>query len=231
MAKAIETASVHTDPFTYAVLSDIFPDDMVAELHALLPDDAEYERLRSPDSLLSRNPFRSSWRLKLDERTPADPSPRFRAWVAVAEELKKPATVESYLTAFRDWLPRGLRAESLKIGVRLYRDLGGSVIGPHTDGADKIMTCILYLPGASPRSDSGTRILRHRDPAFTPLPDSEYDHTRYYDAWDLFETVEAVPYQANTAIAMVRGPRSFHSVAISPDAPPRFSLMYRFIVQ
>jgi hypothetical protein len=220
---AIARSEVRAHPFTHLVMSDIFPADVLGRLVELLPDDGEYLRFQAPDSLDARNPYRSSWRLKLDERAPADPSQRFRAWVDVANELKAAQLRDTFLRVF------GLGERPVKVGVRLYRDEGGSVIGPHTDGPDKLVTCIFYLPTDGELADCGTRLLEPRDPDFVAPSDEEYEHTRFYQRADLFNEVAQVPCRLNTAMAMARSPRSFHSVTIPVGIPTRYSLMYRLI--
>jgi hypothetical protein len=223
VVSAVARTEVRRDPFPHLVMSGIFPSDVLDRLVGMLPDDEEYLRFRAPDSLDPRNPYRSSWRLKLDDRAPDGPSERFRAWVGVADELKAPRLRDAFLDVF------GLGRPVVKVGVRLYRDEGGSFIGPHTDGPDKLVTCILYLPTDGELVGCGTRLLAPRDPDFVPPPDEEYEHTRFYQRDDLFTEVAEAPCRLNTAMAMARSPRSFHAVRVPAGVPTRYSLMYRLI--
>lgn len=223
---ALERSNVRTHPFVYLIMTDIFASDLLDSLIRLLPDDMEYRRFRALDSVDTRNPYRSSWRLKLDDRAPASPSDSFRSWVAIADALKTGAVRDAFLKALR---VKASDASRLKVGVRLYRDEGGSTIGPHTDGPDKVVTCIFYLPGDGDLIGCGTRILEPCDPALVPPTDEEYEHSRFYGQEDRFREVTEIPYRSNSAMAMARSSSSFHSVQIPITAPARYSLMYRLI--
>jgi hypothetical protein len=231
LAAAVHRTSVTLQPFPHLVLDPVFTASDYAAIAAHLPDDGEFVRHRSPDSVSDRNPHRTAWRLKLDphdDRTPRDPSELYLFWVALADELKSPGVRRAFLAKLGPWLPPLPDDERrLKTSVLLYRDQGGSRIGPHTDGPDKLVACIFYLPTSTGGRDCGTSLLRPRDPRFQPPDDSRYEHTRFYDRDDLFEVAATMPYRPNTALAMARSPRSFHSVSIPGRVPVRYSLMYR----
>ncbi|WP_406003016.1 hypothetical protein [Streptomyces sp. NBC_00829] len=226
--EAVRRAPIAEDPFAHVQLDGVFGSTVYDELLHHLPDPETYLAGRSPDSVSERNPARSSWRLKDDQlQRPDVPADLLSFWIAFARDLKSSGLRRTLLEKFAAWLPDdALRnPERLKFGVRLCRDEGGSVIGPHTDGPDKLVTCILYLPADAGRTGLGTSLLAPQDPGFRPPDDADYRHDRFYDKADLFTVARRMPFAPDSGMAFARSPISFHALDVPVTETPRYTLL------
>nr|AGZ94033.1 methyltransferase fkbm family [Streptomyces sp. MMG1612] len=226
--QAVRRAPLCEDPFAHVQLDEVFGARAYDQIQRHLPDSATYAAGRSEDSVTERNPARSSWRLKEDQLSrPGAPADLLSFWIAFAQDLKASGLRRTLLEKFDAWLPASAlrHPERLKFGVRLCRDEGGSVIGPHTDGPDKLVTCILYLPADASRTGLGTTLLAPRDPAFRPPEDADYRHDRFYDRADLFTAVRRMPFAPDSGMAFARSPLSFHALDVPAAETSRYTLL------
>ena len=74
-------------------------------------------------------------------------------------------------------------------------------MGPHTDRADKIISCVFYLD--SPSGACGTTLLKPKDPDFVA-------GSRHYGYSD-FDVIKTLKYRKNKIIAWEVVPDSFHA--------------------
>lgn len=226
--QAVRRAPLAMDPFAHAQLDGVFGAAAYDRIQRHLPDSATYAAGRSEDSVSERNPARSSWRLKEDQLArPGAPADLLTFWIAFARDLKTSGLRQTLLEKFAAWLPdSALRdPDRLKFGVRLCRDEGGSVIGPHTDGPDKLVTCILYLPHDASRTGLGTSLLAPRDPGFRTPDDADYRHDRFYDSASLFTVARRLPFAPDSGMAFARSPMSFHSLDVPQTESARYTLL------
>jgi hypothetical protein len=89
---------------------------------------------------------------------------------------------------------------------------GGGLL-PHPDGAEKVMTAIIYLPDKDwhPTWGGEFEICRHKS-----VPRGDF--ARQHIPWEDVETVSAVPLRLGRMIAFKRTPWSLHGVR--PVRPP-----------
>lgn len=85
--------------------------------------------------------------------------------------------------------------------VRLFRDLPGYQIGPHTDSREDKYTILFYLTD----TEDGTGIYEPKIEGFTSTGGK---HLKF----DQFNLVKKIPFKKNTALSFERTDNSFHGV-------------------
>jgi hypothetical protein len=83
---------------------------------------------------------------------------------------------------------------------------GGGLL-PHPDGAEKVMTAVVYLTPKDwhPSWGGEFEVCRHKT-------DPKGDFARQHVPWEDVETFAAVPYKAGRVVAFLRRPYSLHGV-------------------
>lgn len=97
-------------------------------------------------------------------------------------------------------------------------------IGPHTDVAVRIFTCIFSFAYEQGFEDFGTLLLRHKNELNRCWGD---DHYRF----DEFEVAKVAPYKPNNFLLFFKTRQSFHGVkTISREVPAgRYGMHYQFV--
>lgn len=215
-------------PFPYGFADDYLPPDVLAELESSFLDPGGHERL----DVLGRGKMRVKFR--------APPVPDFvseagPAWVEAVQTISSRGFLEPTWECVRgilaaEALPTGpyqdLVAEQLSLGVDdLLVQLefssleAGTYLPPHTDATDKVLSCVLYLPQDSWRTEWGgvTEV-------YAALPEDPGEHAR--PNWSnrtgtlkKFRLVESVALVENRLFWFIKTANSWHGV--SPvSAPP-----------
>ncbi len=99
----------------------------------------------------------------------------------------------------------------------------GYYIGPHTDIALRVFTCIFAFASQNGYEKHGTLLLRHRDPYVRSSGSKHHS----FDGFDIVKTAE---YRPNSFFLFFRTDHSFHAVApVGGDVPnERYGMQYQF---
>jgi hypothetical protein len=85
-------------------------------------------------------------------------------------------------------------------------------LGPHTDLAEKIVTCIFYMPETRGLDHLGTSLYAPLDRTFVSDGNAHHDPAQ-------FERVSTLPFRPNSAFIFARSGTSFHGVErFTPEA-------------
>lgn len=211
LASVVSATPLERAPFDHLVLSDVFPQDLYAQILNLLPERSYYRGLKHSEALL---PDGSSARLQfplVEGNIARLPEGVRQFWSMVAAAVKSREVESAYKQKFRETLERVSGKPLASIRLRpyaiLFRDVGGYKISVHPDSPRKAITTQFYLPADDSQLHLGT--VFHE-----PLPGGGYRQVR------------AMRFAPNTGYAFAVSPTSFHSVnPMRADDLPRNSLM------
>lgn len=146
-----------------------------------------------------------------------DPVLRHLATVLTARPV-----VEAWLWLFRRIIGKriastpGMAPEDLRAraAIELIVDEQGYALPPHTDGALKLVTILIYLARPGDPENLGTAI-------YQPLKDGFYSDGVDYVPIDTMKEIARVPYRPNRVFAFARSNVSFHGVPRNTSGVPR----------
>jgi hypothetical protein len=208
----VAKAEIVKDPFPYAVVDNILPDDYYAEALANFPT-AESLRPINETGRVTSTAYRERLVvLFADDEFARMTEPQQRFWEEFAgwmySDLFLNAFVAKFGEALETRLSRILAAEDcLKVrgDALLVNDQTNYAVGPHTDAPHRLVTFLFYLPRDASMRDLGTSVYRAKDPAFTCWGGPHHP----FDKFDFVRTVEFLP---NRLLAFPKTERSFHGV-------------------
>lgn len=191
LAERIDQAAIHEDPWPHVVVEGAF---QPALYHNMLKNLPEPDPGWKPLSKLSNKRY-------------------------VINLLSKDLT--GFWAEFVAWTAAGLRhaveakfdAEGSSTGMSLVYDEPGYSLVPHTDTADRLITCVFYLAHNSYDRDQGTMLMRSEQPCATG-----------YSKGVNVEPVKLVPYVPNSGLIFKRTDWTFHSVRRTTS--PRWTLSF-----
>lgn len=140
---AVEAAPILSDPWSHAILSNVWPVDMYAELIAQRP---------SWDEMVPLSNYTPNRRMIWLEQ---DSEVANAYWRGIRDELF-PSLAEA--------VQRKFNVRGSRWGGQLVRDLVGYNLRAHTDMPHRVVTTLLYLPETAEHADRGTVLLRGKDP-------------------------------------------------------------------
>lgn len=213
-------------PFGYA--DDYLPEDLLTILEATFLDPAGHDRL----NVLGKGKKRVMFRAPPVPDFVADAGP---AWVDAVRTVSSREFMEPTWAAIRDILaaeplPSGpyqdlvseqlaLAVDDLLVQVEFSSLEAGSYLPPHTDAADKLLSCVFYLP-----QDDWVAEWGGRTEVYVPLPTTDGEPAgpnwrNRIGTPDEVQTVDSVAFERNRMFWFVKTANSWHGV--SPvSAPP-----------
>lgn len=208
----VATATVIEDPFPYAVIDRIFPDDYYAEMLAHFP---------KPDSLrpigetgrVGRDSYRErNVVLFTDEDFARMNGEQQRFWREFAGWMYSDLFLNLFILKFQHSLEPRLKnilasAPVLKArgDALLVNDQTNYAIGPHTDAPHRLVTFLFYLPRDDSMRELGTSVYRPKDRDFICWGVTHHPREQF----ELVRTVEFLP---NRLLTFPKTERSFHGV-------------------
>lgn len=209
----IGEAMVIENPMAHIYVEDVFPPDFYSDLLRSLPVREDYTA-KPP-------PYQERSFINLSPSGVGAISPTSRDfWQDIAAWIVSDRFVDLCIRKFQPWVASTypFRAEmineasnrdgSIAVTPRalLARDFGVFHVGPHTDGANKIVTYIFYLPKTDEMVEFGTMFYKPKDPSYRNWNSV---HHKFED----FEETQLSPYKPNSLVGFVKTDRSFHGVA------------------
>ena len=162
VAQSIEAARADEKPFFHLEFDRVFPDDIYAQILALMPETADYRPMhgRSKGHDLADG---THTRVKMDlfpEYIRNLPPEKRALWDLVGRALCSETVKQAFIRRLAPGLSKRFGAEFAKVGMYpipiLTRDIPGYLITPHTDTRWKGITVQLYLPKDDANTDIGT---------------------------------------------------------------------------
>src|SRR5262245_36114602 len=162
IVQSIEGARVVEKPFFDLEFDQVFPDDIYAQILALMPESSDYRPMhgRSKGHDLVDG---THTRVKIDlfpEYIRNLPAEKRALWDIVGRALCSEPVKQAFIQQLAPGLSKRFGAGFSKVGMYpipiLTRDIPGYLITPHTDTRWKGITVQLYLPKDDANTDIGT---------------------------------------------------------------------------
>src|SRR6188474_1031696 len=162
IVQSIDGARAVEKPFFHLEFDRVFPDDIYAQILALMPESSDYRPMhgRSKGHDLADG---THTRVKIDlfpEYIRNLPPAKKALWNLVGHALTSEAVKQAFVRKLAPGLSKRFGAEFAKVGMYpipiLTRDIPRYEITPHTDTRWKGITVQFYLPRDTSTSDIGT---------------------------------------------------------------------------
>ena len=162
VAQSVDAARAVEKPFFHLEFDRVFPDDVYAQMLALMPEATDYRPMhgRSKGHDLDDG---THTRVKIDlfpEYIRNLPSEKRALWDMVGRALYSDTVKRAFIRRLAPGLTKRFGADFAKVGMYpipiLTRDIPGYLITPHTDTRWKGITVQLYLPRDDANTDIGT---------------------------------------------------------------------------
>jgi hypothetical protein len=218
VSESMARARVVEKPFYHLEFDRVFPDDIYAEMVALLPNAADYRPLWGRNKGNMRDDGTST-RVKIDlfpEYTRHLPEPKRALWDLVGRALCSGEVQAAFVRALAPGLKRRFGEDFADVGMYpipvLTRDTPGYRITPHTDTQWKGITVQLYLPRDATATHIGT-IFHDR------LPDGSLPKAMQ------------MPFAPNSGYAFAVGDDTWHSAdPVGSEVTTRDSILLTYFV-
>ena len=218
VANSVDQAQSFEKPFYHLELGHVFPDDIYAQILALMPVTRDYRPMhgRSKGHDLEDG---THTRVKIDlfpEYIRNLPAEKRAFWDVVGRALCSEPVKQAFIRKLAPGLRKRFGADFTKVGMYpipiLTRDIPGYLITPHTDTRWKGITVQLYLPADDANTDIGT-IFHDR------LPDGSMPKTKQ------------MRFAPNTGYAFAVGDDTWHSAdAVHNRVKTRDSILLTYFV-
>jgi hypothetical protein len=226
--KAVEDASVSTEPTTHTVIENIFPKDFYELVNAAIP----------PAELFpSRDPVKQDFHL--DEHLEGAPLLTRRVWRFFDEDvvagILAPALHQRFHAAVIDHYAEtaggtfGTRAAAIPhrgFAGRLHLRRPGYHLKPHLDPKRVVITGLVYFARPGDSEAYGTQLFRVGKPFTSSTMGKFYPE----DEGLPVELARTVAFRANTLFAFVNS-KAAHGATLPADAPLRERYAYQFYVK
>jgi hypothetical protein len=214
IAKAIENAPAAGEPFYHLEFDRIFPDDIYAQMIALMPEAVDYRPMHGRSKVVG-----TPTRVKIDlfpEYIRHLPPEKRALWDLVGRALCSKKVKRAFVHRLAPGLTRRFGMKFEKVGMYpipiLTRDIPGYLITPHTDTSWKGITVQLYLPRDDAHTNIGT-IFHDK------LPDGSLPKRRQ------------MRFAPNTGYAFAVGDNTWHSAdPVGPEVTTRDSILLTYFV-
>jgi hypothetical protein len=162
VAQSVEQARAVDKPFYHLEFDRVFPDDVYAQILALMPQSRDYRPMhgRSKGHDLDDG---THTRVKIDlfpEYIRNLPAEKRALWDVVGRALCSDTVKRAFMRRLAPGLEKRFGKNFAKVGMYplpiLTRDIPGYLITPHTDTHWKGITVQLYLPADDANTDIGT---------------------------------------------------------------------------
>jgi hypothetical protein len=162
VSKSVEAARAVENPFFHLAFDRVFPDDIYAQILALMPESRDYRPMhgRSKGHDLDDG---THTRIKIDlfpEYIRNLPPEKRALWEVVGRALCSEKVKQAFIRRLAPGLFKRFGKGFAKVGMYpipiLTRDIPGYLITPHTDTRWKGITVQFYLPKDDANTDIGT---------------------------------------------------------------------------
>jgi hypothetical protein len=162
VAQSVDTARSVDKPFHHLEFDRVFPDEIYAQILALMPDSSDYRPMhgRSKGHDLADG---THTRVKIDlfpEYIRNLPPEKRTLWEVVGRALCSESVKQAFIRRLAPSLLKRFGKDFAQVGMYpipiLTRDIPGYLITPHTDTSWKGITVQLYLPKDDANTDIGT---------------------------------------------------------------------------
>ena len=214
VAQSVEAARAVDKPFFHLEFDRVFPDDVYAQMLALMPNAADYRPMHGRSKVEG-----TPTRVKIDlfpEYIRNLPAEKRALWDIVGRALCSETVKQAFIRRLAPGLSKRFGADFARTGMYpipiLTRDIPGYLITPHTDTQWKGITVQLYLPRDEAHTNIGT--IFHEKLADGSLPKRAQ-----------------MRFAPNTGYAFAVGDDTWHSAdPVGPEVTTRDSILLTYFV-
>ena len=213
--RAVFGAPLRAEPSPHLYVENVFSPVTYAEMVRLYPADASLHRWENPGEASMRF---GNYTRRREIHIPAEAQrlpPEQRAfWLEAAAFLHGEHFARTLLARFEPYA-RARFGDAIDDESFVRDRLRGTMIvnehdadyylGPHTDRAEKVFTCLFYFPEHAGLDHLGTTLYRPLDDGFTCGGLAHHDPAR-------FARRDTIPYRPNSALMFARTDVMFHGV-------------------
>jgi hypothetical protein len=218
IVQSVEKSRAVEKPFFHLEFDRVFPDDIYAQILALMPESSDYRPMhgRSKGHDLEDG---THTRVKIDlfpEYIRNLPPEKRSLWDVVGRALCSEPVKQAFIRRLAPGLSKRFGEKFAKVGMYpipiLTRDIPGYLITPHTDTQWKGITVQLYLPRDEAHTNIGT--IFHEKLADGSMPKRAQ-----------------MRFAPNTGYAFAVGEDTWHSAdAVGPEVTTRDSILLTYFV-
>jgi len=214
VAQSVEAARAVEKPFYHLEFDRVFPDDVYAQMLALMPNSADYRPMHGRSKVEG-----TPTRVKIDlfpEYIRNLPAEKRALWDIVGRALCSDKVKQAFMRRLAPGLAKRFGPGFARTGMYpipiLTRDIPGYLITPHTDTSWKGITVQLYLPRDDAHTNIGT--IFHEKLADGSLPKRAQ-----------------MRFAPNTGYAFAVGDDTWHSAdPVGPEVTTRDSILLTYFV-
>ena len=233
----IAAAQLDLTPFPHLIIEDFFPADVYAQILAYNPfaqnAGQEWMHRGASAQTSSRTPYHARKQINFHQTETFIAAPEQQAFwhalkqVFLADTWFAQIVMQKYPDYFRlrfgDLVDQPDFLALFKREMFLQRHEPGYYIGPHTDIATRVFTCIFAFAASPGFEEFGTELLVHKDRLTRCWGN---DHHAPAD----FTLKKLAPYKPNNFLLFFKTRHSFHAVPDVTDAVPnqRYGMQFQF---
>lgn len=234
--RKLAAAVLEMSPFPHLIVEEFFPADVYAGVlrHNPFRDRPGEEWLprEASANVTTRTPYADRKQVDLRRERPDVPAESLAFWQTIRAcfladhwfQRRIVAAYEEYFALrFGDLVKDHDFYSLLSTELFLQRHERGFFIGPHTDLATRVFTCIFSFADRPGFEAYGTQLLAHRDRLVRCFGNDHH-------ARDEFVVRKLAPYKPNNAFLFFKTRQSFHAVpVIDTDLPnDRYGMQFQF---
>jgi len=233
----IASAQLETSPFPHLIIEEFFPDDVYTKIQEYNPflsnQGKEWMDKAASAQTSSRTPYFARKQINFHEQHLFNASPEQHAFwqelqdVFLTDNWFEKTVMAKYPDFFRlrfgDLVDEADFFSMFKREMFLQRHEPGYYIGPHTDIATRVFTCIFSFAARPGFEEFGTELLVPKDRMARCWGNDHY-------APELFTVQKLAPYKPNNFLLFFKTRHSFHAVRdITHDVPnQRYGMQFQF---
>ena len=214
IVQSVEAARAVEKPFFHLEFDRVFPDDIYAQVLALMPNSSDYRPMHGRSKVQG-----TPTRVKIDlfpEYIRNLPAEKRALWDLVGRALCSEKVKQAFMRRLAPGLSKRFGSDFMNTGMYpipiLTRDIPGYLITPHTDTQWKGITVQLYLPRDEAHTNIGT--IFHEKLADGSLPKRAQ-----------------MRFAPNTGYAFAVGDDTWHSAdPVGPEVTTRDSILLTYFV-
>jgi hypothetical protein len=215
VAQSVDATRAVAEPFYHLEFDRVFPDDVYAQMLAVMPNAGDYRPMHGRSKVRAGAPTR----VKIDlfpEYIRNLPAEKRALWDVVGRALCSDRVKQAFIRRLAPGLSKRFGNDFAKTGMYpipiLTRDIPGYLITPHTDTQWKGITVQLYLPRDAAHTNIGT--IFHAKLADGSLPKRA-----------------RMRFAPNTGYAFAVGDDTWHSAdPVGPEVTTRDSILLTYFV-
>lgn len=227
VALRLGAMSLEDTPFPHALVRDFLPDRLFAALRATFPvsvDSLYSVKQRRGGDQYSDSRFSYTLPMPFDHNATTLAEPIVRLQRLLCSERIVAGLLRAFAGTVNPSLARQYKRTAqphigIGMAVELIYDRSGFELVPHTDGARKLVTGLLYVADPDDPATLGTQLYAPRQPGMISNGQAPV-------AKDLLQPVTRAPYEPNLFLCFGRSDQSFHGVEATTSDRPRRLVQY-----